>query len=116
MCAKGFCRTCPVRRATYNAGMKSERLELRVEPVLKARVVAECERRGMKVATFVERALEAALAPVVSAPSRAPKLDVPLVGRDVVQKAYPLPAGVKSARELAMDRQLQANRAREKKS
>jgi hypothetical protein len=44
---------------------KTARLELRVEPEFKARVELECERRGMKVATFVERAIEVRLAPGV---------------------------------------------------
>jgi hypothetical protein len=107
--------------------MKSERLELRVEPELKARVVAAAGERGQKVATFVERALESALraadgmkAPESvlphggqssSAPSRAPVSNF-----DRLQGAQPVPT-VKPARALvrdttAMERQARLNKAR----
>lgn len=46
----------------YIAGMaKTARLDLRLDPDLKARVDAEADRLGQKVTTFVERALESAL-------------------------------------------------------
>lgn len=50
---------------------KTARLALRVSEDLKARVEAEAERRGQKLTTFVERALESALGP--SSESSAPE-------------------------------------------
>lgn len=52
----GVARTVP-----YMA-QKTARLELRVDPGLKARVEARAEELGQKTTTFVERALERALA------------------------------------------------------
>jgi hypothetical protein len=41
--------------------MKDERLQIRISKDLKDRVEAEADRRGQKITTFVERALESAL-------------------------------------------------------
>ena len=46
----------------YTGGVKDARLELRISPDLKKRVEAEADKRGQKITTFVERALEAELA------------------------------------------------------
>lgn len=42
--------------------MKDERLQIRISDELKKRVEAEADKRGQKITTFVERALEAELA------------------------------------------------------
>ena len=111
---------------------KTARLELRVEPELKARLVAECDRRGMKVATFVVRALESALGgsstaeqprrrepnsrvagstPVPPAPSRA---SVPGPGgQGGPESMLPRVPGVRPARAFVLDpRQAALNRAK----
>lgn len=70
---------------------KTARLELRVEPELKFRLVHEADRRGMKVATFVERAIAAALEfegdlPKPGILNRAPKVEVALEAREASAK------------------------------
>lgn len=89
--------------------MKSARIDLRISEDLKARVVAEADRRGQKITTFIERALETALCggdPEGSgmrvsaerpAPSRA--------SADVQQAAF-------DAGKAAMDRQRLMNKAK----
>jgi hypothetical protein len=83
--------------------MARRRVDFRLDEELLARLDAEAERLGQTRTKYVERALESALGDVVGQSTNPPG------GASPAPTRAPLPPGVRSARELAMERQRKMN-------
>ncbi len=86
--------------------MKDARLELRIDPDLKRRVEVEAGRRGQKITTFVERALESALSSGATGVASRGLLQDGVAPLASTRASEP----VRSSQELALDRQRRLNK------